>query len=289
MYRRILVSIFTGLSLVLAGCATRSGVAEFQAYDKVFTDSAAVTTSIIDQLAASERVLEKKRRLRRNSLGIDPTFRAEDATIFSELADPPLAAQYRKAFGVVSRYNKIMLGYATGQGFAELEANIFGLANEASSAVAVISGSAGLAAGLTPYLGVLREIANLALEHKSRAVFRERALLYHDDIVGILQTMRDGSAQMFPNLTYSIKNEMLSAIKTKASIDKLRDKHEQVRVLLSDWVVMMDKNISALDAVKVAIENPSLGVHLSGAAAEIADLRIMVETVRKHLAALNAQ
>lgn len=285
---RVILIVLTGL-FFLTGCVTSSGVAEFTTYKSVFDDSAAVTTAIIDQLAVSERAVEQRARLHPNSVGIDTEFRPGDASVFSDLADPPLAAQYRSALALVNQYNKIMLGYATGQGFAQLEAEIFGLAREAGATAEVISGSTSLVQGLTPYLGVLKEISGFALSGRSRAVFRERALLYHDDIIGILKTMRDGSAEIFPNLTFNIKRDILTAVGDGRDPQPLREKHRKVRVLLSDWVVMMDKNISALNAVKMAVENPSPGSRLSGATREIIELRSVVDGVRKHLAELNAQ
>lgn len=285
--RKIWIILF--LLIGLYGCVSRAGVAEFTAYKSVFDDSAAVTTAIIDQLAVSERVVERRVRLEPNSVGIDVVFRPDDAAIFSDLADPPLAAQYRRALALVNQYNKLMLGYATGQGFAQLESEILGFAREAGATAEVITGSANLVQGLSPYLGVLEEMAEFALAARSRAVFRERALLYHDDIIGILETMRDGSAEIFPNLTYSIKSEIVNAVGEGRPIGPLREKHEKVRVLLSDWVVMMNKNISALNAVKIAVENPSLSTRLAGTTAEIIELRSVVDGVRKHLAELNAQ
>jgi hypothetical protein len=274
---------------VLTGCVSRAGVAEFAAYKTVFDESAAVTTSIIDQLAAGEREIEQRVRLKPNSAGIDLTFRPGDANVFSNLADPPLAAQYRHALALVSRYNILMLGYATGQGFAQTDAELTELAREASATLGAIAGSAQIVGGLTPFLGALQEISSYALASRSRAIFRERALAYHDDIVGIIATMRDGSAEMFPNLTENLKIEILRAISAKQDTAQLRNKYQAVRVLLSDWVVMMDKNIEALNAVKVAIQNPSLGTQLSGLTAEKIELRSVTDGVRRHFAELNAR
>lgn len=274
------------LCAMLVGCVSRAGVAEFVTYKNIFDESAAVTTSIIDQLAAGERQIEQRLRLRPNSVGIDLEFRPGDAAIFSNLADPPLAAQYRHALALISRYNTLMLAYATGQGFAQTEAELAGLAREASATLGTITGTS-VVGGLTPFVGVLQELSRYALASRSRAIFREKALAYHDDIVGIIATMRDGSAQMFPNLTENIKRDILNAVSTGQDITALREKHRAARVLLSDWVVMMDKNIAALDAVVTAVQNPSLGTQLSGLSAELIELRSAVDGVRRHLAELN--
>ncbi len=273
----------------LTACISRGGVAEFTVYKSVFDDSAAVTTSIIDQLAAAERIVEKTARFRPNRIGVDPVFVASDAAVYSDLTDPPLAAQYRRALATVNQYNKVMLGFATGQGFDTLQAEIFGFATQAGATADAIAGTTSIAGTLAPYLGILREISSLVVSARSRAVFREKFLEYHPDVIAILETMREGSEDMFPNLTFKLEADILDGLSRGQNVKTLQEKHYQTRVLLSDWVVLMNKNIDALNAVKLAIENPGLGTQLSGATAELIALQSTVNGVRKRLADLNTK
>ncbi len=281
---------FIGLFLlvfVVSGCMSRSGVAEFVAYKTVFDESTAVSTALIDQLSASERRIGQYERLR-GSKGAGKAFSVSDAAYYSNAADPPLAAHYRKALDVIGRYNVIMLGYASGQGFDQIEAEIFALSAEAAKTVDLISGSTRIASQFAPYLGMLREFADLGLAARSRQVFREKAVAYHDDIVSLIETMRDGAPEMFEVLTFWIEKDIVDGTVAGRGIGELQDKHLQVRVLVSDWVVLMNRNIEALNAVVFAIENPSLGSDLSGATASLMELQTTVKAVRTHLAQVNS-
>ena len=282
---RILIVVLAFLTLT-AGCSTRSGVAEFITYKSVFDDSAAVSTSIIDQLAASERAIGRYARLGGNT-SAGKRFVVADAAYFSEQADPPLAAHYRKALDVISRYNTIMLGYATGQGFDQLDAEIQALATESAKTADLVTGTTKIAGQFTPYLGLLHEFAKLGLSARSRAVFRDKALLYHDDIVSLIETMRDGAPEVFDILADPIERDILNATISNAGTRELQAKHYKMRILISDWVVLMNRNIEALNAVTYAIENPSLGPNLSGTTASLLELQTTVSAVRKRLAEIN--
>ncbi|WP_417671976.1 hypothetical protein [Roseibium sp.] len=272
---------------VVSGCVSRSGVAEFVTYKTVFDESTAVSTALIDQLSASERRIGQYQRLR-GSKGAGKVFNVSDAAYYSREADPPLAAHYRKALDVIGRYNVIMLGYATGRGFDELEAEIFALSAEASKTVDLVTGSTQIAAQFAPYLGMLREFADLGLAARSRQVFRDKAVAYHADIVGLIETMRDGAPEIFEVLTFWIEKDIVDGTVAGRGVGELRDKHLQVRVLVSDWVILMNRNIDALNAVVFAIENPSLGSDLSGATTSLIELQTTVKAVRTHLAEVNS-
>jgi len=255
-------------------------------YKSVFDDSAAVSTSIIDQLAASERVIGRYARLQGNT-SAGKRFVVADAAYFSEQADPPLAAHYRKALDVIGRYNTIMLGYATGQGFDQLDAEIQALATESAKTADLIAGTTKIAGRFTPYLGLLQEFARLGLSARSREVFRDKALQYHDDIVSLIETMRDGAPEVFDILADPIERDILNATISNASTRELQAKHYKMRILVSDWVVLMNRNIEALNAVTFAIENPSLGANLSGTTASLMELQTTVSAVRRRLADIN--
>lgn len=275
------------IGFLISSCST-VGTQEFEAYNVVFAESESVTIALIDQLSIVERASKKKSRLATNSFGIDFKFSVEDAGIFSDLAEPPLTTQYRKAFAAISQYNQLMLAYATGQGFDNINEKIFSLANSANQAANGL-GVGESVASFVPYLTPLKELSKLGFSQKSKAVFRTKAIEYHEDIVILLKSLRDGAEQMFPFLTNKIQLELRGALKSKSSTAEIIKRHDDVRVMLSDWVILMNMNIEALEAVKIAITNPTQKSKLKSLDSNLFDLYHTAKTVKQHLTAIKAQ
>ncbi len=61
-----------------------------------------------------------------------------------------------------------------------------------------------------------------------------------------------------------------------------------MRVLLSDWVVLLDRDIAALDAVVLAVEHPSATAVLTGTTETIIELRNATIQIRAHIAEINS-
>ena len=284
MYLVRLISALAVLVFVLSACTTTVGVAEFQVYKRVFDDSKAVSTALIDQLAASEREIGRISTFNPGAKsGIDPIFVPENAHYYSDQADPPLAKEYRRAIATISTYNELMLAYATGQGFNDIQARAGLLGTEATALLS----TAGIAAGqLTVYTQVLRSIAKFALNQRSTAVFRENFKESSDMVLKLLSEMKKQTPAAFKFVALLIELD-ITAVRggvAKGDLAKLRTKHEQVRVLYSDWVIMLDKQAATIRATQYAIENPRLGIVLSGSTEAIMELRATAIAVRGHMA-----
>ena len=99
--------------------------------------------------------------------------------------------------------------------------------------------------------------------------------------------MRDGAPEVFDILADPIEQDIVKATLSNAGTQELQAKHYKMRILVSDWVVLMNRNIEALNAVTYAIENPSLGPDLSGTTTSLMELQTTVSAVRKRLAEIN--
>ena len=265
----------------MAACSNRSGIEEFNLYSKSFEESAATTTAIIDQIAVGEKERRQRGALKPGAGGIDRNFVVSDADIFSKLTDPPLAAQYKRALRAIEAYNKLMLGFATGQGYSQSQALYKGFLDEMVAVGQVFKFTTSLATKAAPVIGALNEALEFAAQGESRAFFREQALQNHDAIIGLIEVMRDGAPTLFKNLTAGIENDIVNATASGQSTKKLLDKHHQARVLMSDWVVLMNRNIAALNGVKRAIEQPPTGFDVGSAQQDLADFRLAVESIKK--------
>jgi hypothetical protein len=277
-----------GVLILVTACTNRGGVEEFNLYSKAFEQSAATTTAIIDQIAVGEKARRQRAAHKPMSGGIDRVFVVADAEIFSELTDPPLAAQYKRALRAIEAYNKLMLSFATGQGYSQSQALYKGFLGEAVAVGKAFKITTSLAKDAAPIIGALNEALKFVVAGESRAFFREEALKNHDTIVNLIAVMRDGAPTLFKNLTAGIQNDIVNTAATGQSTKKLVKKHDQARVLMSDWVVLMNRNIEALESVKRTIEAPNSGFDVASATQDLADFRAAVGSIKTELAKLNA-
>lgn len=275
-------------AVFVAGCSDRRGAAQFQLYSEAFGESATTTTAIIDQISVVEK--DRLRRQARNPgpSGVDVTFDVEDASIFSDLTDPPLAGQYKRALRTIEAYNKLMLGFATGQGYSLSQAQYKAFADEAVGLLGALKGTVKLSGAIAPVVNILDTVTTVVVSNQSRALFRERALEYHPAIIDLMRIMRAGAPVLFRNLTAGTEDAIVEAIVANQPTAPLIAKHEQARVLMSDWVVLMDRNIAALNAVKAAIEAERGAFDVAGATADLQGFQTAVESIKQELARLNA-
>lgn len=286
IFRQFLAAMF--VIIVISACSDRRGAEQFVLYSEAFGESATTTTAIIDQISVVEK--ERLRRQARNPgpSGVDVTFDVDEALIFSDLTDPPLAGQYKRALRTIEAYNKLMLGFATGQGYAQSQVLYKTFADEAVGLLAAFRGTVKLSGSVAPIVGALDSITTVVAANQSRRFFREKALEYHPAVIELLRVMREGAPVLFANLTAGTEDAIVNAFAVGQSPAKLIEKHEHARVLMSDWVVLMDRNIAALEAVKLAVETQSTSFNVESATVDLRDFRAAVESIKGELAKLNA-
>ena len=286
---RIRILLFAAICALTVGCALQAGLPEFKVYNTAFEESRSASTTIIDMLAVAERKQQQAFLKAQHPNGRDKKFWPDQAAYYSELADPPLADVYRRGIDVVAQYNKIMLVYATGQGFDTLQAEVSSLGTESLALVNAAQILGDVAGKASPYVALAQEIAKLALSIRSRAVFREHLIDTAPAVRKLLGSMRDGTRYVFPRLTYTTTTELnLLRVGGSGNRAELLKKLDQMRVLLSDWVVLLDRDIAALDAVVLAVEHPSATAVLTGTTETIIELRNATIQIRAHIAEINS-
>lgn len=278
---------FVVFFLILAGCASRSGLEEFTLYKRAFDESLAVATALIDRLAASERQVGRLGHFEPNKLGVDPVFKPEDAAYFSNHTDPPLAAEYRRAIVVINRYNELMLAFASGKGFDKAIEQLNMLASEATLFAAPV-GQTPVSAG---YRAIANDILTLVAAERSREVFQASFRKTAPQLLILIDGMKAQTPVAFKNLAFFLEADLLNIDRglRAGDVAALKAKHMELRVLLSDWVILLDQHAALIKATQMAIENPRLGTELSGATEAVVQLRVTVDSVRSHLASIRTQ
>ena len=285
---RVRSLVFVTVCVVTAGCALQAGLPEFKIYNTAFEESKSASIAIIDMLAVAERKQWQDSLRGLHSKGYDDKFSPKYASVYSKLADPPLADVYRRGIDVVAQYNKVMLVYATGQGFDTLQAELSSLGTESAAFLEAAKVGVDVAGKVTPYLGIAQEVASFALTVRSRAVFHEEIVKSAPVIRALLVKMRDGTSLVFPRLTYTTTSELRRLrFGGTAKRAELLKKLEQMRVLLSDWVILLNRDIDALDAVVLAAQHPSTAAVLTGTTETIIELRNATTQIRAHIAEIS--
>lgn len=217
------------LALPLLSCTLNAGVAEFVAYRDAFEASRGASDSLFDLLSIAER---NERQL---IAPRGPEFSVPDAPAFATIGEPPLTAAYRRAFATITQYNLVMVGLASGTSARQLSGEIAGLASDSTSLAAVLV--PGLEVNLLPFRELAETLGAIALTLPTRARFQQELVANSEPVIQLMRQMRDGSPLIFLMLSNASQTELGAGT----------ERRETLRQVVSDWVVLLNRNIEALE------------------------------------------
>jgi hypothetical protein len=281
------------LGIVLAGCASLQGVEQFEEYRRAFERNHATAGAILDQLAIQERKLFLKFQGPRGAVRFDPAY----ARYYTDSADPPGTAAFRRALDTVKAYNDLLYGLASGQTSEALISKAGTFHTKLAEASSEVGGLVGIGAAtqlgkvslfLNTAFTTIRPFAQTALTLRSRAEFRRYAIEYYPPVREILVELRTGTGVIFPILAADALDRLRRSPTGNSKEDL--DKIDTYRKLLADWVILIDGSIKALDLVKLAVEaDPTIVGAIAGLTATTIELESTSQAARKHLAELAAK
>ncbi|MFT4793142.1 MAG: hypothetical protein ACJAVR_002600 [Paracoccaceae bacterium] len=268
------------LLFLTSACTNSAGIAEFTAYRDGFHETRASASALFDLVEVAERRsiekfsgIQTRLREKQRADGEEmPNFVVADARYYSTVSPPPMTTAYRRSVDLVTEYNTVMTGLATGQRGTELSADAASLARRASGLAATIGGSGILT---EPAVEALAVLAGIALEYRSRQVFLNELQKTTPVIQTMLRSMIDNSPKMFDHL---------SQPPGQMSEPEVEARREQVRVLISDFVVLMQHNSEALDVAGKAAATGGSQLSLEALDAIIADAVKAAKAVRTGVA-----
>lgn len=256
------------LVVVLLSCTRNAGVAEFVAYRDAFEASRSASDSLFDLLAIAER---EERRL---IVSRGPEFSVDDASAFATIGEPPLTTSYRHAFATITQYNLVMVGLASGTSAQQLSGEMAGLASKSVGLATVLV--PGLGVNLFPFVPLAQSLGTIALTHRTRALFQQDLAANSTPVIRLMTAMRDGSTVIFAMLANAGQTELGAGA----------GRRETLRQVVSDWVVLMNRNIEALKLASNASRNGSSGADIATLRSTISDLQNSAEAVREGIALL---
>ena len=286
------------LLFALAACAPPPGAVEFTAFTQQFDRTRTAAETWLDVLAVAER--ETFERV--NPIADRNSFSLADVPYLAPSADPPVTAAYRRGFDVATRYNEILLSYATGEAAAARVDRFAGLASSALSLVssfgATSLGAPGLsgpaktvAEKLNPLEDPVKALAKSALAYRDGAAFRQEVVSDADTVVALLEGMRDGVPVLFDYLTARAANRRLLALTSdidlspEAAVEELTRSRAESAALLAEWALMMDKSIAALRAAQTAARTGGR-LDVATAKAALEEISRGADQIRRILAAM---
>ncbi len=263
---RQLRNLFACFVLVfLSACTLNSGAAEFIAYRQAFEESRTASDLLFELLANAERKQQRIVADRTQAGEFDPN----SAFLYTDLADPPLANEYKRSFDTISRYNELMVALVSGERARVLNSELEALATSIVSLPASLTGSSQLDAA-TAFVPILGTISQTAIGFQNRRVFAEELAADSDAVIALMQEMRNGADTIY-------KFIRASSSKSQSEVEKL----------VADWVVLMDRNIAALQLARNAARNPQFGAaDIQALQQRIQEIRQAAEGVKKGLAQL---
>ena len=260
--QRILV---LSLVFVISACTLNSGAAEFIAYRQAFEESRTSSEALFDLLENAERKQQRIVADRTSGGEFDP----DSAFLYTDLSDPPLTSEYRLSFDTISRYNQLMVALVTGEQAQLLNDDLEALATSIVSLPASVTGSSKLAAAQA-FIPILGTISEFTIGAQNRRIFAEELAAESEAVVTLMLEMRNGAGTIF---------KFIRASSTRSQSD--------VEKLVADWVVLMDRNISALRLAQNAARNPQISsADIKALQDRVQEIKDAAKSVREGLAQL---
>lgn len=180
-------------------------------------------------------------------------YRAAYATI----GDPLLVAAVRRLSDVLYRYNAVLAAYGNGASGEILAADLARLQGELGAGLALLGTAApAVPAGVAGAFKALDPIARAVGKFRDRKALVDFLLGYADQVDAAYEAMAQGSTELFSNVYEG--TTILSNRRGTTRVDEaaLRARRDQIRELIANWTVLIDRSRRLLRELRIALANP---------------------------------
>lgn len=273
--------------LALSAACAQLPRAELQAYRDSFQAAQSASAPIMESYAARERA-ETIARLRRDrNIAADTDFFDEfklaDAAAVSTLNLPPGAEAADRSFRAIARYNDTLVALAENRNIDEAKAQLHSLRSELVGIAPVLEGAF---TELVPIVNLLKPFAEAAIAEDNREQFRLIVINGHDEVVQLIDVLRDLAPHQFTIITAQLRQRANAApVAERAPIAKqINDWH----TVFANYVALLDAMKDKLGRLRDAVENPRSVPLLVRANEGAADIRAHADALRRAIAELQA-
>jgi hypothetical protein len=307
------------LGLAATGCATDKPVAEVRALSEAFRQLDAASQPLLDDLALAERQqgrrnAEHQARRRDTSSatpasasdaaadpcasvvaiaglprGVPPVqdgFCTKDSPYYSEIADPPATASFRRGLAVVGDYTEALLVLAEDRNVDEARAQLQGLATNAT-AIAVAAGavSGGATAAVPAAIAALQPVVDLAARDANARELERTLRENAPALEGLIGSLEDAAPALFNTLVAERMRRLRDPRESALAGENARW-IEGYRASVSNYVLLLRSYRSLFADVLASYDQERGTATLAGLTQRSGDLAVRADAWRRTLAAL---
>jgi hypothetical protein len=252
--------------LALAGCSTTTPVAEVRLVGKAFQDLNAASAPLLDDLAFAERAQGKtaasiraKKHANPNAGAATPTDRCsdvrqvtvsnvsvqngfclEDSYYYSELADPPATAAFRRSLDAIDSYTQVLLILAEGRNIEAAQAEVQSIASNVGGVLDIAGGGVGTA--LTGLSSALQPLLGIAAQRSNSKELARNVKQVSPQTIALIGELRKAAPELFKTLTERSIARMNTQGLTNAEVAKVEAARiDAYRTAVSNYVVLLDE------------------------------------------------
>jgi hypothetical protein len=299
-------------AVVCAGCATSAPVAEVRLVGKAFDDLNAASAPLLDDLAIAERaqgkvaadVRAKNRggastadqvgedacatvtQVTVGSVKVQNGFCIDDSYYYSELADPPATATFRRSLAAVESYTTVLLILAEGRNIEVAQAEVQSLAGNVGG-VLELAGASGAGTALQGIAGALKPLLDVAAQHANAKELARNVKDAAPDAAKVVDQLRRAAPEVFKTLT----ERPLARLRTQGLTNDAVAAAEAARIeayraAVSNYVVLLDQYERLLERLANSYGAEGKSLTLSGLVQQSAALSAQADAWRRTYSAL---
>ncbi len=308
-HRFIVIILLAG---VCAGCATTTPVAQVRLVGKAFEDLNGASAPLFDDLSFAERANGKKsadiRAAKRVdggtlSAGVeDPCpkiglatvgkskvqdgFCIADSYYFSELADPPATATFRRSIAAIQGYTSVLLILAEGRNLEAAQAEVQGLAGNIGG-VLEIAGAGEFAVALKGFATAVQPLLDLAARHANAKELARNVKQVSPQAIAVIAKLRVSAPELFAMLTEQPLARFRTVGLTNAEVAAVEaGRIEAYRAAVSNYIVLLDQYERLLGRLVETYDTEGKTLTLAGLVEQSAQLSAQADAWRRTYSAL---
>lgn len=249
----------------------------------------AVTPSEADAVGASQNRCGAIGLLTVSSVSVQNGFCVSDSYYYSELADPPATATFRRSLAAVDSYTNVLLILAEGRNIEAAQAEVQSLAGNVGG-VLEIAGAAGASAAMQGVVGALQPLLDLAAKRSNSKELARNVKEVSPKVAVVIEQLRVAAPELFNTLTErALASLQRAKLKPDTSAEFVRieaGRIEAYRTAVSNYVVLLDQYERLLDRLVDSYDATGKVVTLSGLVQQSAQLSAQADAWRRTYSAL---
>jgi hypothetical protein len=314
--RSYFIALIAVASAACAGCATNTPVAEVRLVSKAFQDLNSASAPLLDDHAIAERMQGQQsadKRAEKHAAGTEVSspaqdrcesvlqatagtgegkvtvqdgFCLEDSYYYSQLADPPATAAFRRSLAALESYSNVLLILAEGRNIEAAQAEVQALAGNLGG-VAELAGASGAGVALQGFAGALQPLLDIAAKRANAKELARNVKEVSPKAMEVAEQLRKSAPELFTTLTQGPLKAFTEDGVDKPHIAVAEKKRiEAYRSAVSNYVVLLDQYQRLLDALVRSYDNEGKSVTLSGLVQQSTQLSAQADAWRRTYSAL---